>query len=360
MSRLRLYNCQLLDGAGLRKGELYIEGDKIAAPGPVDAERDLKGMILMPGLADLHCHLRDPGWPAKETLETGMKAALGGGFTTLVAMANTNPVCATPQLVEENHRRAKELALTRLIQSGAAGLNLEDETPTDRKALSRVTNVITNDGKTIFSDEFMEQLLIDSREYGFLISTHCQPERATVRRDLDLHKKVGGRLHVGHVSHRETAAMIRQAKEAGQPVTFEITPHHVFGWDMEYRVNPPFRSQEDARAMIEAIREGWADCLATDHAPHTPADKEKGMAGISEADWALSIWLTVFMEEGIPLTRLATLGAENPCKLLGIHAGRLEEGWLADLVAFDPEEERVICPKKCCPDPKTPPLWGAR
>lgn len=336
--RIKLFNGRFLDGRGEQGDCLYLENGLIAKEGPADEVIDCRGLVVMPAFIDMHTHLRDPGWPEKETIETGMRAALHGGYGTLCAMANTNPVCATPELVEENHRIAKELNLCHLIQSGAAGEELNDEIPTDRAALSKVTKVLTNDGKTIFSDSFMEQLMVDSKEYGFIISTHSQPERQIVARDIELLKKVGGNLHVGHISHRETAAMIREAKKQGLPITCEVTPHHLFGWDCDYRVNPPLRSRADVEALIQGCKDGTVDCLSTDHAPHTPEAKAAGMAGISNIDYALSVYWKVFSENGLTLQDLTRMGAMRPAQLLGLPQGLLEIGRPADLMAFDPEE----------------------
>ena len=333
-------------------GVLYTDGGSIAYVGstdpelPCDEQEDLRGKALLPAFIDLHCHLRDPGYPQKETLETGMRAALKGGYATLCAMANTLPVTATTEQVESNHRRAEELRLCRLYQAGAAGENLKDEVPTDWEALSKVTPMITNDGMTIFSDAFMEKLLIASKEHGFIVSTHCQPERATVKRDIDLLRRVGGNLHVGHVSHRESLAMIRAARAEGLDITFEITPHHLIGYDSDYRVNPPIRSREDNLALIEAIKDGFADCFATDHAPHTPEDKANGMAGISNIEYAMGVYLWICHEHGIPLTRFSEMASQNPAKRLGIETGLLREGYPADLVIIDPDHEDVIDPDK--------------
>ena len=273
-------NARLIDATGDRYGDLCVEDGIITGCFPLSWGRadnvvDMRRSVIMPAFIDLHCHLRDPGYPQKETMETGMRAALKGGYAHLIAMANTNPVIATPALVEENHSKAARLKLCALTQAAAAGEELGDSTPTDRAALSRVTKVLSNDGKTIFSDDFMRQLLLDSTKYGFLISTHCQPERKIVERDINLLREVGGNLHIGHISRAETVAMVRNAKAEGLKLTCEVTPHHLFGWDNDYKVNPPLRTRADVDALIEGIKDGTIDCLSTDHAPHTPEDKAK-------------------------------------------------------------------------------------
>lgn len=340
-------NARLIDASGDRYGDLCIENETIISCGPLNWRRadrtvDVRGAALMPAFIDLHCHLRDPGFPEKETIESGMKAALAGGYARLCAMANTSPVMETPALVETNQKKAAQLRLCRLTQAAAAGEHLCDETPTDRAALSRVTNLFSNDGKTILSDEFMRQLLLDSAKYGFVVSTHCQPERKTVLRDIALLREVGGNLHVGHVSHAETVELIRRAKAEGLSLTCEVTPHHLIGAGLDYKVNPPLRSQADARALVEGIKDGTIDCLATDHAPHTEADKANGAPGISNIEYAMQVYLKVFTENGIPLTRLSEMASLAPAKRLGLQAGLLLPGYPADVTILSVSEETVI------------------
>ncbi len=340
-------NARLIDAQGERYGDLCIEDGIITACAPLcwqkaDRVIDMRRNALMPAFIDLHCHLRDPGCPEKETMETGMRAALKGGYAHLIAMANTNPVMATPAMVQENHDKANHLRLCKLTQAAAAGESLDDETPTDRAELSKVTKVLSNDGKTIFSDDFMRQLLLDSTKHGFLISTHCQPERKIVERDINLLREVGGNLHIGHISRAETVDMVRRAKAEGLQLTCEVTPHHLFGWDNDYKVNPPLRTHADVDALIEGIKDGTIDCLATDHAPHTPADKASGMAGISNIEHAFQIYLKVFQEHNIPLTRLSEMLSLAPAKRLGIKAGLFLPGYAANVTALSVEEESEI------------------
>ncbi len=340
-------NARLIDASGDRYGDLCTQDGIITSCAPLCWQRadkviDMRRNALMPAFIDLHCHLRDPGYPEKETMETGMRAALKGGYAHLTAMANTNPVMATAALVLENQEKANHLHLCKLTQAAAAGEALGDEQPTDRASLSRVTKVLSNDGKTIFSDEFMRELLLDSSQYGFLISTHCQPERKIVERDLNLLREVGGNLHIGHISRAETVDMVRKAKAEGLQLSCEVTPHHLFGWDSDYKVNPPLRTRADVEALIEGIQDGTIDCLATDHAPHTPADKANGMAGISNIEYAFQIYLKVFQENKIPLTRLSEMLSLNPAKRLGMKAGLFLPGYAASVTALSVEEESEI------------------
>jgi len=350
MHTVKYQSAVLLDKNGQRPGVLYTRDDVILYAGQEDPMLaydqliDVGGHVLTPAFVDMHCHLRDPGYPQKETMETGMRAALSGGYATLCAMANTLPVCTTPELVQANHKKAEELGLCRLYQGAAAGEDLLDSAPTDWAALSKGTPVITNDGKTIVDDGFMQKLMEASSEYGFIISTHCQPENPIVARDLALLKMVGGNLHIGHISTAQTAEMVRKALAEGLKVTCEITPHHLIGFDLDYKVNPPIRTKADTEALIEAIKDGTAYCLATDHAPHTPEDKAAGMAGISNIDYAMGAYLWVFEQSDIPLTRFSEMASYNPAKLLGLKAGLLEEGYLADLTIVDLSYRGVVEP----------------
>jgi dihydroorotase len=340
-------NARLIDAAGDRYGDVCVKDGVIQSCGPLCWQRadqvvDVAGSVLMPAFIDLHTHLRDPGYPEKETMETGMRAALAGGYAHLCAMANTNPVISTPALVEANLQKAEQLQLCRLTQAAAAGENLGDETPTDRAALSRITAMLSNDGKTIFSDDFMRQLLLDSKKYGFVVSTHCQPERKIVARDIALLRETGGNLHIGHISRAETVGMVRAAKAEGLSLTCEVTPHHLFGHDNDYKVNPPLRTKADVDALIAGVKDGTIDCLSTDHAPHTPADKAAGMAGISNIEYAIQIYLKVFYENSIPLTRLAEMTSFAPARRLGITAGLLRPGYPADFTILAQDEDTMI------------------
>ncbi len=339
--RVKLKNARLVDAYNDYFGDLYFEEGQITYCGPqtdgsFDKCLDLNGLVLMPAFVDMHCHLRDPGQTEKEDMASGMAAALKGGYATLCAMANTTPVCETAALVEANHKKAQQLKLCKLIQAAAAGKGLEDSHPTQRRELAAVTPMLSNDGKTIFSNTFMRELLVDSTKLGFLISTHCQPEHDIVKRDLALLKEVGGNLHIGHISKKETVCSIREAKNTGLKLTCEVTPHHLFGYDDPYLVNPPLRSLADVNALINGIKDRTVDCLGTDHAPHREVDKLAGAAGISNIEYAIQIYLHVFNANDIPLTRLSEMLSLAPAKRLGLNYGLLKVGLPADLVVLEP------------------------
>lgn len=356
-------NARLVDAKTDAMGCIGINGEKIDFAGRETAKNydiviDAEGKTVMPALVDMHCHLREPGQTQKESIETGMRAAVKGGYCALVAMANTTPVITTPELVAENLQKAQKLALCRLIQAAAAGVDLGDTVPTDKAALRKATNVFSNDGKTIFSDEFMRKLLIDSRDMDFIVSTHCEPEEKIVARDIELLRRTGGNLHVGHISTKKTLEIIRAGKRDGLVFSCEVTPHHLLGHGCGYRVNPPLASVEDTLALAEGIKDGTVDCLSTDHAPHTPADKQNGMAGISNIEYAFQVYLLIFRRHNIPLTRLAQMTSFAPRKLLGLGGGLLEAGQDADLIVADVEKENVIDISKMISRSKNTPFDG--
>ncbi len=340
-------NARIIDANTDTVGCIGIKKGKIAFIGgnpneKYDTQIQADNLVVMPALTDTHCHLRDPGQTQKESMETGMRAAITGGYCTLTAMANTTPVIATPKLIKNNLTKAKKLGLCELVQVAACGQNLEDKTPTDRQELRKYTNVFSNDGKTIFSDSFMEKLLIDSRELDFVVSTHCQPESQIVERDLNLLEKTGGNLHIGHISEKKTVELIRAAKKKGLKFTCEVTPHHLVGHDCDYAVNPPLLTKIDNQTLIQAISDGVIDCLATDHAPHTPQDKQNGMAGISNIEYALQIFLKVFIDNGIPLKRLSEMTSLRPRQILGLGGGLINVGETANLIIVDPSSAATI------------------
>jgi len=334
-------HARIVDARADYNGCIGIKNGKINFVGETTNEKydtmiNADGLVVMPAFTDTHCHLRDPGQTQKESMETGMRAAIKGGYCALTAMANTTPVISTPELVEQNLVKAKKLDLCELIQVASCGQNLGDEVTTDRRALRKYTNVFSNDGKTIFSDSFMEKLLYDSNELDFVVSTHSQPESQIVERDLKLLEKTGGNLHIGHISEKKTVDLIRAAKNKGLKFTCEVTPHHLVGHDCDYAVNPPMLTKTDNEALIQAIKDGVIDCLATDHAPHTPLDKQNGMAGISNIEYALQIFLKIFYDNDIPLTRLAEMTSLTPRKILGLKGGLINVGEKANLVIIDP------------------------
>ncbi|MBF8983276.1 dihydroorotase [Lutibacter sp. B2] len=307
---------------------------------------DGKGFTLLPSFIDMHTHLRDPGYTQKEDLETGQKAALKGGYTTLCAMANTDPVCDNKETIEYVLNKAKELDLCNIIQICAVTKNLEGKEIVNIDEMLSYTKLFSDDGKTIFDEDIMKKALAFSKDLDFKVLTHCQPEFKIVDRDLSLLEEVGGNLHICHISLKKTVERIKEAKNKGLKFTCEVTPHHIFKSDIEYKVNPSFRKKEDVSALIEGIKEGYIDVIGTDHAPHTKEDKENGSPGISLIEAAFSMVYKVFEENNISLNKLSQLMSYNPAQILNLNEGLIQEGYEANLVLVDLQEEYKIETKK--------------
>nr|WP_243153434.1 dihydroorotase [Senegalia massiliensis] len=303
---------------------------------------DGEGKVVMPSFIDMHVHLREPGQTEKEDLITGEKAALKGGFTHVCAMANTNPVCDNEKTIEYILNKHKENEICNLTQISALTKRLKGEEFVNIDEMREYTNLFSDDGLNVDDIELFKEALELSKEKDFKILTHCEPEAETIKRDLKLLTDVGGNLHICHISLRKSLDLIKEYKDKGLDFSCEVTPHHLFEWNNEYRVNPPFGTKDDRDAMIEGIKEGIIDAIATDHAPHTKKDKENGSPGISGIEEAFSYVYTVFKEEGISLNCLSDKMSYAPSKLLGLDEALIEEGKDANLVLVDLNESHKI------------------
>lgn len=307
---------------------------------------DGNGYVLMPSFIDLHTHLRDPGLTHKEDLETGQKAALKGGFTVLCPMANTKPACDNKEVMEYVLNKSKGLDLCDIKQVCAITKNLDGQEMIDIESMRKYTDLFSDDGYTLFNEEIMENVLRLSSELDFKVLTHCQPEYEIVQRDLKMLKEVGGNLHICHISLEDTLNEIKKYKDEGHKFTCEVGPHHIYGYGLDYKVNPSFAKEEDMRALIQGIKDGYLDMIGTDHAPHTEDDKKAGSPGISNIEVAFSMVNKVFKENNISLNKLSEMMSANPAKLLGLSQGLIEEGLRADLVLIDENEIDVIDTRK--------------
>lgn len=307
---------------------------------------DGNGYVLMPSFIDLHTHLRDPGLTHKEDLETGQKAALKGGFTVLCPMANTKPACDNKEVMEYVLNKSKGLDLCDIKQVCAITKNLDGQEMIDIEPMRKYTDLFSDDGYTLFNEEIMENVLRLSSELDFKVLTHCQPEYEIVQRDLKMLKEVGGNLHICHISLEDTLNEIKKYKDEGHKFTCEVGPHHIYGYGLNYKVNPSFAKEEDMRALIQGIKDGYIDMIGTDHAPHTEDDKKAGSPGISNIEVAFSMVNKVFKENNISLNKLSEMMSANPAKLLGLSQGLIEEGLRADLVLIDENEIDVIDTRK--------------
>jgi dihydroorotase len=338
---------------------------------------DGKDMVLMPAFADLHSHFRDPGFTYKEDLTTGSKAAVRGGYTSVVLMANTNPVCSNIEVYNDVKTRAKEIGLVDVEPVISISENLKGENSNhlseliDKTSKNNCIKFLSDDGKGVMSSKMMEDALELSKKLNLVIMSHAEDhsfsstdmrkaENYMTLRDIYACEQTGARLHMCHVSTKEAIEMIIAAKKKGVNVSCEVTPHHIFLTDeVNYRVNPPLRKTEDVDSIIDAIKSGYVDAIATDHAPHSKEDKENGAPGISGIELSFQLCLTKLVKENkIDLKTLSELMSYNPCKMMKFNKGLMKEGYEADLVLVDVNKKSKIDINKFESKSKNSPLNG--
>ena len=352
------------------------------APGltePADETLDARGQVVAPGFVDIHVHLREPGGEISETLETGLAAAVAGGFTTVCPMPNTKPVIDRPELVHSTIEKARHLGLARVYPIAAVSMESNGESLVDFKALVAAGAVaFSDDGRPVKTAGLMRRAMENVREIGMPIIDHCEDpslsfrgvmneggearrlglrgipncsEDVCVARDLIVAESTGAHLHVAHVSTARAVEMVRVGKRRGTRVTCEVTPHHFTLTDeaiaehgTHAKMNPPLRSAKDLEAVLVGFADGTVDCVATDHAPHAPELKAKGFAdapfGVTGLETALGLAMTRLVHPGrISLSHLITLMSTNPARIISQPLGRLQVGGAADITVFDPNLE---------------------
>lgn len=344
---------------------------------------DGTGLYVMPGIVDLHVHLRDPGFEYKETLATGARAAAKGGVTTLCAMPNTKPVTDSPEMIRAQRERAERECPVHVSFVGAVTLGQEGEELADIAGMKREGMAcISEDGKSVMDAKLYKKAMETAAREKVLVMAHCEDQnmvKGTVivneseraeelglsgvsnavedviaARDILLAKETGARLHLCHCSTRDSVTMVRLAKEAGVSVTAEVCPHHFIltsgdipGDDADFKMNPPLREQEDVEALIEGLKTGVIDVISTDHAPHGEEEKAKGFrdapCGIVGLETSLALSMTELVHKGIltPM-ELAERMCHAPARILGVDRGSLAEGKCADVILVDPERDWVI------------------
>ncbi|MDU7886998.1 MAG: dihydroorotase [Clostridium perfringens] len=359
---LLIKNVNLIDESNNFFGDIYIEKGVIKELGTElnkECETlDGKGLVLMPAFIDTHAHFRDPGFEYKEDIESGSKAAVRGGYTTVTLMPNTKPVCSSKEILDYVVNKGKEVGLVDLYQTVSITKNLSGEEINHLREFEGNPNVkaITDDGKGVSDSKIMMEAMKIAKENNWIVMSHAEsPEfsRVDMRlaenmmtwRDITLAKFVDCRLHMSHVSTKEAMKYIIEGKNDGVKVTCEITPHHLAlnNKISNYRVNPPIREEEDVNFLIKAIKMNYVDCIGTDHAPHSKEDKEKGAPGMIGIEQAFSICYTKLVKENhISLNKLSQLMSGNAAKLLNINKGKLQPGFLGDLVLIDLNKKRVF------------------
>lgn len=380
---------------------LLIEDGKIAAvsPRPVQADRviDAAGLVVAPGLVDMHVHLREPGFEYKETVETGCAAAARGGVTTLVAMGNTRPVTDSPELIRQVMDKARPTGVN-VLPVGAVTVGMRGETLTDFAALKAAgAPALSDDGVPIQDEALLRQAFLQAKELGMVILDHCEDkelvqnyavnagpvaerlglpgrpaiaEEMQVERDARLAEETGARVHICHVSTARSVDIIRQAKKRGAAITCETCPQYFLLTEQEVlrqgslaRVNPPLRTARDVEGIIQGLMDGAIDAIVTDHAPHSAEEKAKPLAdapsGMVGLETSLALTLTGLHHTGkLPLPWVIAKMSAAPAMLLGLNKGTLAVGADADLVIFDPDEEWVIDPARFASKGRNTPFGG--
>ena len=323
---------------------------------------DASGCWVVPGLIDMHVHLRDPGAPHKETIETGTKAAAAGGFTTICCMPNTNPVIDRADVVE--YVKSKESPINVLpVGSITKGLGGKEMAAIAEMKQAGIC-AISDDGKTVDDPKLMLDALFAAAKLYLPVLSHCEDlrlaesgqiaEEIIVARDIILAKKANAKLHICHISTAGAVELVRRAKKDGQNVTAEVCPHHfaltsddIPGQDANYKMSPALRSQEDKQAILGALTDGTIDVIATDHAPHAEEEKNslwsEAPNGIIGLETAVAIAITELVSTNIltPPQMIAKF-TKNPAAILNLDSGSLSIGSKADITIIDPYASHII------------------
>ncbi len=363
-------------GGRFEEGRLIVEAGRVVAdatPGPEDRVIDLGGLYLVPGLVDVHVHLREPGFPQKETIATGTAAAARGGYTTVCSMPNLNPAPDTPEHLEAQLAIIRRDAVVRVKPYGTITLGQRGcGELSDFAALAAEVVGFSDDGRGVQSAELMEEAMRRAAAVGKPIVAHCEvdellrggyihdgdycrahghrgisseSEWRQVERDIALAAKTGCQYHVCHVSTKESVELVREAKARGLRVSCETAPHYLLLCDEDlqeegrFKMNPPLRSRADREALLAGIQDGTIEVIATDHAPHTAEEKSRGLAGsamgIVGIETAFPLLYTGLVKPGIlSLERLVELMSTSPRRIFGLEGG-IEAGQAADFTVLD-------------------------
>lgn len=394
-NELLIKNGRVIDPANNidKKCDVFVVDGKIADVGSIANPKaestqhviDAAGMLVVPGLIDIHVHFREPGDEEEETISSGSSAAVAAGFTSVVCMPNTNPVVENQTDVEYIHRKARQARKTHVYTMGAITKGLAGVELAEMGFMSEAGAVgFTDDGNGVQDPAVMLRALKYAGMFDVVIAQHCQDNRiagngvmnsgyystilglpgidplaeeAILWRDIQLLKKAssgGIRYHAQHISTAGSVELIRNAKKESLPISCEVTPHHLLlteercaEYDTNYKVNPPLRSATDVEALRQAVSEGLIDALATDHAPHLQSEKELEFLtapfGIASLECALALYVKALIEPGIiDWPELIRLMTQNPAHIIGIDKGTLSKGKQADITIINPDVEYEI------------------
>ncbi len=386
----------------VEKAHVLVEDGVITGVAP-DISREgipvieAQGLWVVPGLIDIHVHLRDPGYEYKETIETGLTAAAAGGFTQVCCMANTLPVNDTGAITFYMVEKAKKLKGPLLHPVGAITKGQKGEALAEMgDMVDQGAVAVSDDGNPVMNSEVMRRAMEYASHFGVPVVDHCEDknlsaggsihegevstrlgikgipaasEEVMVARDICLARLTGTRVHLQHLSSRGSVELVKLAKDLGLPVTCEVTPHHlalthhaVESYDTNTKVNPPLRTEEDREALIEALAQGIIDCVASDHAPHSLKEKdvEYDLAafGISGVETALAIVLKLVHEGRLTPLRAVEVMSTAPARIMGLEGGTLQAGRPAHITIIDPERVWKVDPERMISKGKNTPFAG--
>ena len=358
---------------------------------------DASGKIVVPGLIDIHVHLREPGYEWKETVKTGTAAAVAGGFTSVACMANTEPVNDEPSITEYIIRKAKGEGSCNVFPIGAISKGLKGEDRANIGELKEAGCVaVSYDGRPVINADLMRRALEYASSFGLTVISHAEDltlakggamnegvvatrlglrgipnaaEDVMVARDIALAELTDARLHIAHVSTKAAVRIIRNAKARGVKVTAETAPHYftlteeaVEGYNTNAKMNPPLGTAEDVAAIKEGLRDGTIDCIATDHAPHDPDSKDVEFPlaanGIVGLETSLPLTLKLVEEGVLTLSQAIEKLTVNPAMAIGLNKGTLSVGADADITVIDLDEEWIIDPAQLKSKSKNTPFTG--
>ena len=401
-----LKNGKLIDYATMTDDyfDILIEDNKIKEISKninkkADKVIDCTDLFIIPGMIDMHCHLREPGFEQKETIETGMKSAVKGGFTTICPMPNTNPTCDSAFILQRIQNEAKRVGVCNVLPYASVTKGELGEELTDFEELKKAGAIaFSDDGMPVIRAKIMRDALIEANRLGTFVASHCEekelgkgainagkiadklnvngvlPEAETLMaaREVELAEINNVHAHVCHISAKETARLIRDAKKRGVKVTCETCPHYysfteeeVLNSGTNAKMNPPLRKKDDMQEIIKAIQDGTIDCIITDHAPHTKEEKEveleKAPNGIIGFETALAATVTNLVGKGyISYLDMVRLTSYNPAKILNLDKGSLQEGKIADITIFNPNEEYIYQKEDIVSKSKNTPFIGKK
>ena len=385
--------------------DLFIEDGVITKRGKnikKKAEKtiDAKGLYVIPGLVDMHVHLRDPGFTHKGDVETETRSAARGGYTTVLAMPNTKPVVDNADVVRYVHHKAESVGLVHVLQVGAVTKGQQGEELADIKEMVEAGSpAISEDGKSVMNSLFARDAMLVARDCNIPVLSHCEDknlvgsgvvnedenakrwglagitnsvEDIMIARNILLSKDTGAHLHLCHCSTKNSVIMVKYAKLEHIPVSAEVCPHHftltsddMVEGDTNYKMNPPLRRKEDVEALKKGLSDGTMEVISTDHAPHTADEKNSSMVkapfGIVGMETAAALTYTELVLGGYltPMQMVEKM-SYNPAQILHLKKGTLEEGRMADVMLFDPECTYAIDKNKFWSKAKNTPFHGRK